>query len=507
MRVLLACACYSALIFPNCSSVNAQRINQYSIQTGALFSSDQTPFWLRANQYGIVPVNGPAVQLNAKLYAGYKATDSAGHKSIVDWGYGFSIVTNIGATNQFIIPEAYVKGRLGAFEIYAGRRKEIIGLVDTLLTSGSYIWSGNALPFPKIQVALPTFTPIPYTKGLIAIMGTFAHGWFENANRLVKGSYLHQSSFYGRLGKPSWRVKLYGGANHQVMWAGRSDYLDPTIIATSGQLPSGIKYFPAVVLGTQNPFPNDQNIQTISRFEENRIGNHLGSIDLAAEVNLNQWNLFAYRQFVYDDGSLFYGTNLDDGLNGLRIRNNHQPDKSAFFLRQVTVEYLFTGSQGGEVFILEDPQRRGRDDYFNNSQYLDGWTYFGRTIGTPFLTPLQEVSASLPPRYGIANNRVSAYYFGLSALVFNKLDVISRLAFSRNAGTYAVHYLRIPGQFSGLITASMPISLFGGAVLSGSLAVDSGGLLPNSVGGYISLRKIGIISRKRPTVNSSGKYF
>ncbi|WP_018617654.1 capsule assembly Wzi family protein [Spirosoma luteum] len=506
MKFFFAWVCYSVLAFLFCISANAQRINQYSVETGTLFSSSQTPFWLRANQYGIIPLKNPALRLNAKVYSDYKVADSIGHKAIVDWGYGLNVVTNIGATNQVVIPEMYVKGRLGAFEIYAGRRRELIGLVDTLLTSGSYIWSGNSLPFPKIQVSLPAFTSVPFTSGIVSIMGTFSHGWFENANRLVKGSYLHQSSFYGRLGKPSWRVKLYGGANHQVMWAGHSDYLDPTV-AANGQLPSGIKYFPAVVLGTQNPFPGDQTIQTISRFEENRIGNHLGSIDLAVEVNSTHWNLFAYRQFVYDDGSLFYGTNLDDGLNGLRIRNNHQPGRPAFFLRQITVEYLFTGSQGGDVFILEDPQRRGRDDYFNNAQYLDGWTYFGRTVGTPFLTPQQEVNPSLPPHYGIANNRVSAFHVGLSALVCNKVDIMSRLSLSRNAGTYAVPYLRVPSQFSGLITASLPISLLGGTVLTGSLAVDSGGLLPNSVGGYISLRKTGVLNRKRPTVNSTDKYF
>ena len=506
MRFLFAWICSGVLILSCCTFVNAQRINRYSIETGALFSSSQTPFWLRANQYGVVPLKNPAIRVNAQLHSDYKATDSTGYKAKIDWGYGINIVANAGVANQFIIPEAYVKGRFGAFEIYVGRRKEIIGLVDTLLTSGSYIWSGNSLPFPKIQVSLPSFTPLPFTSGIISIMGTFSHGWFENSNRLVKGSYLHQSSFYGRLGKPSWRVKLYGGANHQVMWAGQSDFLDPTV-ASNGQLPSSIKYYPAVVLGTQNPFPDDQSIQTISHFEENRIGNHLGSIDFAAEVNLNHWNLFAYRQFVYDDGSLFYGTNLSDGLNGLRIRNNCQPDRSAFFLRQITLEYLFTGSQGGDVFILDDPQRRGRDDYFNNSQYLDGWTYFGRTIGTPFLTPQQEVSSDLPPHYGIANNRVSAFHLGLSALVMNKVDITTRLSFSRNAGTYAIPYLAIPSQFSGLITASLPVKLFGGTVLNGSFAVDAGGLLPNSVGGYISLRKTGIISRKRPISRSPHRYF
>ncbi|ADB40898.1 capsule assembly Wzi family protein [Spirosoma linguale] len=499
MKFLLVWIAYGALFCFDSELVYGQHVNQYQLEVSGLGSSDQTPFWLRANQYGTVPLTGPALRLNAGLHADYRPADSTGHRPKADWGYGVSVVANVGSTSQFLLPEAYIKGRVGAFELYVGRRKEIIGLVDTLLTSGSYIWSGNALPFPKIQLAVPVFTSIPFTKGVLSVMGTFSHGWFENGDRLVKDSYLHQSSVYGRLGKPSWRVRFYGGFNHQVMWAGHSEFIDPTV-AANGKLPSNIKYYPAVVLGTRNPFPDDQAIQTISHFEENRIGNHLGSIDFAAEVNLNHWNLFAYRQFMYDDGSLFYGTNLDDGLNGLRIRNRDQLTGAAFFLKQITVEYMFTGSQGGDLFILDDPQKRGRDDYFSNSQYLDGWTYFGRTIGTPFITPQSEVRSSLPPRFGIANNRVSLFHVGVSALVLNKVDITTRLSFSRNAGSYPIPYLTIPAQFSGLFTASVPIGLFGGTTLNGSIAVDSGGLLPNSVGTYVALRKTGLLggSRRAP---------
>lgn len=494
------------IAFASSTLLYGQRINQYQLEVGSLGSSSQTPFWLRANQYGIVPLHNPVLRLNANIHSDYHPIDTAGYKPKIDWGYGLNVVTNAGKVNQFLIPEAYVKGRLGAFELYVGRRKEVIGLSDTLLTSGSYIWSGNALPMPKIQLALPEFTPLPFTKGLISIIGTFSHGWFENTGRLVENSYLHQSSIYGRIGKSSWRFRLYGGFNHQVMWAGYSSYLDSTV-ASNGKLPSSIKYYPAVVLATRNPFPNDQSIQTTTHFEENRIGNHLGSIDVAADVNFKHWNLFAYRQFVYDDGSLFLGTNLEDGLNGLRIKNLDRPNGLPFFLRQITLEYLFTGSQGGDVFILEDPKRRGRDDYFNNGQYIDGWTYFGRTIGTPFLTPQQEVDPSLPPRYGIANNRVSVYHIGLSALVFNKVDMTARLSFSKNAGTYAVPYLTIPSQFSGLLTAAIPLNVFGGTVLNGSIAVDAGDLLPNSVGVYIGLRKSGVLSGQRSVIISPRRGF
>ena len=85
------------------------------------------------------------LRLNASLNSNYRVTDSTGYRPKFDWGYGLNTVVNVGSENQLILPEAYVKGRLGAFELYVGRRKEIIGLVDTLLTSGSYIWSGNTL--------------------------------------------------------------------------------------------------------------------------------------------------------------------------------------------------------------------------------------------------------------------------------------------------------------------------------------------------------------------------
>lgn len=504
MRFLFLWIWCGLVVIANCTLLYGQRVNQYQLEVGAFGSSAQTPFWLRANQYGTVPLKNPALRLNAGFRSDYQPIDSTGYRPKIDWGYGINVVSNLGTTTQFLLPEAYVKGRFGAFELYVGRRKEIIGLVDTLLTTGAYAWSGNALPIPKIQIGLPTFTPLPFTKGVVSLMGAFSHGWFENSDRLVTGSYLHQLYIYGRIGKPSWKFRLYGGFNHEVIWAGYSSYLGP-VVSVNGQLPSSIRYYPAVVLGTRGAdYTTDKNLTS---FEDNRIGNHLGSLDLAADIDLANWNLFVYRQFPYDDGSLFYGTNLEDGLNGLRLKNRQKLTGANFFLRQITVEYLFTGSQGGDVFIIDDPKRRGKDDYFNHSQFIDSWTYFGRTIGTPFLTPQQEVSSSLQLRYGIVNNRVSVFHVGLSALVLNKVDMTARLSFSRNAGTYAVPYTSIPMQFSGLLTASIPLSLFGGTVLNGSLAVDAGELLPNSVGAYVGLRKTGLLSGKRPVIISPRRGF
>jgi hypothetical protein len=494
MRFLLTRALCLFFVSSIWVPVCGQRVNQYHLEAGAMASSDQTPFWLRANQYGTVPLQAPALRLNAGIYSGYRKIDSTRVRRFADWGYGFNVIGNGGATSQLLLPEAYVKGRLGAFELYAGRRREVVGLVDTLLTTGAYAWSGNALPIPKVQIGLPNFTSIPFTKGVLSVMGAFSHGWFESSDRLIKGSYLHQKYVYGRLGKTTWPFRIYAGFNHNVIWAGSAapGTLNPNV-SVNGQLPSTFQYYPAVILGTRGT----QRDQIVTSFEDNRIGNHLGSIDFAADVTIGSWNAYVYRQFVYDDGSLFYGTNLDDGLNGLRLKNLKKPTGGAFYLRQITLEYLFTGSQGGDLFVIDDNKRRGRDNYFNHSQFVDGWVYFGRTIGTPFLTPQTEVSSAFPDYgVGIANNRVSAYHLGISTLLFNKIDISTRLSTSRNAGTYNNPYASVPRQFSGLFTVSVPLNWLGGVVLNGSVALDSGELLPNSVGGYLGIRKTGLLGSK-----------
>lgn len=480
------------------SNVQAQneRVSQYHLEAGSLLSTDQTPFWLRANQYGIVPLKGPVIRLQGGIRSDYKLPDSTGYRPKVDWGYAVDAVANVGVTNQVLLPEAHVKGRLGAFELYVGRKREIVGLVDTLLTSGAYAWSGNALPIPKIQIGLNQYTPVPFTKGVLSILGAYAHGWFENGDRLIKGSYLHQKYLYGRIGKPTWAFRLYGGFNHEVIWAGQADPgVLSDLIAVNGKLPSSLKYYIPVVLGLRGQ--GDRNDPNVTSLEDNRIGNHLGSIDLGADINLRNWNLYMYRQFLYDDGSLFYGTNLADGLNGLRLKNRRQPAGERFFLQQVTVEYLYTKSQGGSEFILDDADRRGQDNYFNQGQFVDGWTYFGRTIGTPFLTPFAETKPSLPKRPGIVNNRVSAVNVGASALISGKIHVTTRLSLSQNFGLYIAPYPDAPMQFSGLLTAAVPVRAFGGTMLTSSLGLDLGGLLPNSVGVYVGLRKTGLLSRGR----------
>ncbi|MBK6979674.1 MAG: hypothetical protein IPH28_23430 [Cytophagaceae bacterium] len=191
------------------------------IYSGITYStSGINPFWLRSNVYGTVPLESNYFTLGGQINDDYDSTYTIAKKlKKCKWGYGVDVLTNLGSENRFYLPEIYGKIRYGAFEFYLGKRKEIFGLVDSSLSSGSFSWSGNAMPLPKIQLSIPNYIRLD-RQGLFSIKGGYAHGYFDNNRPYAKNIKLHQKWMYLKLGKPNWKINLFSGFNHQVMWEG-----------------------------------------------------------------------------------------------------------------------------------------------------------------------------------------------------------------------------------------------------------------------------------------------
>lgn len=496
--------CLLILLITSLCHLQAQPIRkptQYTAEVGTyLSSSTETPFWLRANQYGIVPYRSPVATFRAGLYSAYD-TNRYGNgrwkEAKFAVGYGLSVVANgtqngLSYERNILLPEAYVKVRRGIWELYVGRRREKFGLADSTLSTGSYAWSGNAMPIPKIQLSIPYFAPIGFTKGWVAVQGTFAHGYMD-ANGYINNSMLHQKSLYVRLGRPREVVRVYAGLNHQAVWGGKvADPTNlPTTVPSDGKLPSGLlNYFYVVsTLGPKNTDTSEYNYFDLT----NRIGNHLGSVDAAIEIDLVRHSLYIYRQNIYDDGSLFYLTNIADGLNGIRIRRN----SGDAIIRDILFEFLNTTSQGGPEFIIDDPERRGKDDYFNHQQFRDGWAYRQHTVGTPFIPPALGPRDQYPYGWFTSNNRVYVFHTGVAGsfpvrgrALTSPISYQLKLSYSRNLGTYNFPYSPVRTQFSGYASIVAPLAILGGLQLTGSVAVDSGTLYQNSIGTFFSLRKM-----------------
>ncbi|WP_373515408.1 capsule assembly Wzi family protein [Persicitalea sp.] len=461
----------------------------YQISTSLLASTARnTPFWLRTNQFGRVPSESPALIVGGKL-----SRDFIGKKW--DWGFGVAPIVQIAEQSRVILPEAFVKAKFWKIELWGGRRRQIVGLVgDSTLTSGSYVESGNALPIPRVQIGFSDYVSV--FNGLFSFKGFFAHGWFDD-NPVVKNHFLHQKTFYARLGKSTWPIRLYGGFNHNVQWGGK--IVTPNKYTVRDHLPSDWIDYWYVISGKRIPtfgFVDPDKYDAIDR--GNRIGNHLGSLDLGLDISTRSGKIMLYRQNVYDDGSLFQLANIVDGLNGISWTGNASAH-DGFYTNRVTLEYLNTVSQGGSEFTL-DGGPRGQDNYFNHAQYW-GWVYGGRTIGTPFITPSVSTREALQSPDNVLNysnnTRVRMLHLGLAG-GYKSLTYLLKLSYSENLGVYSRPFPKNTNQFSSFLELACPLRLGSAKGLRGSFRIGSdwGQLYDNSTGVYISLIKSGFVSGK-----------
>ncbi|GAB2778957.1 capsule assembly Wzi family protein [Rhabdobacter roseus] len=477
---------------PESHSPHPDSLRSWAELSTFLATDSWVPFWLHTNQFGIVPKQGSTLQARVGWEQQWRISGNASSKHSWTAGGGLEVVGNLNPNSHLLLPQAYGSVQYGPWELYVGRRKQWVGLADSTLSTGSYSWSGNALPLPRVQVGVTRFTPVPFTRQWVAFKGFYADGWFENNRPVTSELKLHQKALYIRLGKPTGKLKLYGGLNHQVQWGGRSPYL------TDGneQMPKGLNNYVRVITAALSRGRLDS---TASDFDqENRVGNHLGSVDLAIEIDGYDANWFLYRQSLYEDGSLYYLTNIADGLNGLRIRRKNNFG-AAFSIREIVFEGLYTKSQGGADFIITKDKKRGRDNYFNNAQVRDGWSYLDRGIGTPFIPPTSDTRWRWP-NYGDAftsNNRVWVFHLGVRGTLLQKIEWSTKLSYSSNGGTYDLAFDPPEVyQFSGILNLQSKVNwLGGGATVFGSLAADVGDLYPVSYGVRLGLRKDGLLGQ------------
>ena len=450
-------------------------------------TSKTTPFLLRSNQYGLVPLESQVGFVSGSVRLEYDSLFTQTKKlKPFGFGYGFTPHINFGVKNQILIPEAYAKVRFKSFEIYAGRRKEIQGLVDTLGTMGSYIWSGNALPMPKVEISIPNYTSI-IGNGLVSMKGNFAHGWFGKGDS-VQNVLLHHKSLYVKIGKPSWKIRMIGGFNHQVQWGGYPtkpfyDNISKQTISKFGMdFPTYFKVVSGISLSKGGE--GWENQSGVSANEAgNRAGNHLGTVDIGMELKLKNSRLLFYRQSIFDDGSLFYLNNISDGLFGVSFARL----KSRGIINNITFEYLNTSNQGGRYFFDQAPQLRGVDNYFNNSIYLDNWTYKNKVIGNPLLIPVKilelENSRFKNPNF-IINNRVTAINFSVF-YDFMLINACTQVVSSRNFGSYGFPIDKSQISFMQKVSYSNK-----GFEYNATLAGDLGEFLKNRIGLSLGFKKV-----------------
>jgi hypothetical protein len=262
-----------------------------------------------------------------------------------------------------------------------------------------------------------------------------------------------------------------------VQWGGTLQFQDTTNNSgVNGRVASDFKSYLRVITSSSAGNKEDYGINDGG----NRIGNHLGTIDLGLEIEIPAVNIFAYRQSIYEDGSLFRFENIADGLHGLSFEF-----KNGKILKRWVIEYFNSKDQGG----VSD-RNGGGDNYFNNEVYRQGWSNHQTSIGTPFITFLGETDFTNSPRIMpyFNNNRVTSYYSALY-LKSKDLELIFKGSLAYAYWTYDNPFPVPRSQTSLGLTVRKPLSLFGkSSVINARIGYDSRGWYntPN-FGGMLAL--------------------
>jgi hypothetical protein len=373
---------------------------------------------------------------------------------------------NVGNRSEFLLIEGYAKAKFAMFQFKAGRSKDFQGLMDSTLSTGSFIQSGTALGIPKLEISIPNYYRLPILDGILSLKGNFAHGWlgqvgiYNNRDFLEK-SYFHQKSLWGRVGKAHWRGRVYAGFSHNTVWGNEKKW---------------IGYFPF------NDWETYNYVIFGKVFNDSKVGNHGGTIDLRAEYDFEDITLAAYRQNFYEVGALYHLANIQDGLQGISITNRKQMD-TKFRWKKLLVEYLYTKNQAGEDWSKPTPT--GNENYMNHYLYKQGWSYKSVGMGTPFITRSSDLRDELPQKLGgrqeyFGNNRVAVLHAG-ALFAYDKWDITTRVSYSQNYGTHstkedfqAVRQLSTYVELMRPFNSGMKVGIVG--------AIDSGKLLNNSTG-------------------------
>lgn len=388
------------------------------------------PFWARTGWDGIMPVSSSSL-VHGGADLGY------GDKDAWNFSAGFSLVGAAGARNPLtqdavygFVDRLYVSGGWKMLHADIGLLPRERSLGELSVTGGDIIYTRNARNLPGVNLWSDW---IWLEKGRrVGVKGNFAH-YNMIDHRHTRGGMIHNKSVALRIALGS-KVSLIAGMDHWAQWGGYNP--DPEW----GRQPSGLKDYIKVIFGKRG----GSSAAWSDRL--NVLGNHLGREYLRLDWEAESFIMNFQYDKPFEDNSGMRFQNCPDGVWTLQFSLKD----SRALVSGILYEFISTTWQSGplhdrdateEEMESQDPEDDyfgkvllgGRDEYFNNSCYLSGWTNYGRVIGLPLFiasAPVGGVSQ------GVLSNRIRAHHFGMKGVLADKLPYMLKATWSRHYGRY-----------------------------------------------------------------------
>ena len=443
---------------------------------GVASSGDYAPFWLQSNRNGNISASPYSGNLSVGIYKSAMQT-----RRWYDYDFAVQLTGRVQShlPTQFsnykqictgYFNQLYAHIRLYFVDITVGIKPLIYENIDPLLCSGSMLLSGNSQPIPRITIGIDNYMPFPGLYGYMEIKGGVTYGWMPDDIYIKNCRYHHK--FVGLRFGGKLPVNLSYEFHHAAEWGGDS----PIYGDVGSDVNSFFNVFTAKSGGTMS---NDL---------KNAQGNHVGSQQLALTTKGEGWNVTAYWQNFFDDNFAFlgFGQNLPDGIWGVSMQQNHWQ-----WIEGFTYEYMNMTDQSGPWHDRDGLCFGGNDSYYRNSVFQNGWNYFYRSMGTPFITsPLYNADGTI---YTL-NSRVRLHHVGIRGNVFG-FKYRFLCSHAQNFGNNNSSKQVLSTNTAMLLEITKYVEKAWGLDFSIALAGDLGNQFNNQFGAMLTIRKQGIITQ------------
>lgn len=458
-------------------SAQGQKRNvEYNVSLSGFTSTQKTlPFWAVSNKHGLIP-NGDGGLLEIGLFSDFNT------KHAFQFAYGVSAAGFLSQPgDKIILDQLFVSGKWRNLRLDLGMihpEEEYNGVSST---NGNFMRSGNTRTFPGYNLR-SDYIKVPFTKGVISFKFNWAD-YLMTDNSYMDDVRLHNKSAYVKI-VPHPRWEIIAGLEHWAQWAGKS----PNGEKQPSSFRDYIKIACAKAGGTGSTLSDSLNA----------LGNHLGREHLRINYLADNFILSFYHDIPFEDGS---GTDFRSFPDGTYCFYYGAKNKEQW-ITDVMYEFYYTKYQSGsrhdrpatpEEMAKQDPNSHfygrkilgGCDNYFNNGEYRNGWTFYEQTIGSPFMTAGFQGDIAR-----VINNRVIAHHVGVKGLAFKTTPYKMLLSYSQNYGTYDLPLPQKPCQFSGALEVTLPLKKLPFTVETGVYG-DFGSLFKDNVGLTIKLSRKG----------------
>jgi hypothetical protein len=490
--------CFFIILF-NLNSAWAQSPSETTYKAeafGSVSTGTNAPFWTTSHTWGMVPLSANSTYLRGEISHRQQLS------SDLQWNIGLDLAASTKhAFNTIWLQQIYMESVWKKWNLRIGPKESYRSFLDESLSSGDFILSNNARPIPEINLSLNDFVVVPLTKNKLYFRGDIAFGkmmdgnYVENIAKPAKKNYYrditsHHKSLYFRFGnfETNDNLRLTFGLQHFAYFDGHG-----------------------IIDGVENKSRNSfsETLRTIFIAKEGgpdgpgeykyKTGSHIGAYTVKLDYRLKSKDMLGiYWHHFIEDGSSAGPQSIRDMLAGVEYKSSRRQ-----LITGAVFEYIYTKDQSGPVHFnygMDSNHQNlvskgnGMDDYYNNVQYIQGPSYYGRSFGTPlFLSPEYNTDGTV----NFKSNRIIAYHAAIEGDLSRTISYRLRATYGNTWGRYKVPYLDVKKGIASSIDFTYHSPKAKGLDFRLAVAFNNGSFFgDNTLGTSISIIKRGFISKK-----------